>query len=70
MAEIVELIQISGSDLSSEAERAFLDESNGNERKPYQLEKAQREYQGFYDYFVRFLVFSFNWFCLGSCRCL
>lgn len=50
MAEIVELIKLAGNDLSVEAENAFAEESEM--RKPFALEKAQREYQGFVDYFV------------------
>jgi hypothetical protein len=52
MAEIVELIQLAGNDLTLEVERAYAEEMEGGSRKPYELEKAQREYQGFVEYFV------------------
>lgn len=51
MAEIVELIQLAGNDLTLEVEKAFAEESGGSMRKPFELEKAQREYQGYVEYF-------------------
>jgi hypothetical protein len=50
-AELVELIQLAGTDLATEVEKAFANESNGGTRKPFELEKAQREYQGYVEFF-------------------
>jgi len=49
MAEAVELIQLSGNSLHTETEKVFADESDNH--KPFELERAQREYQGYVDYF-------------------
>jgi hypothetical protein len=46
----VELIQLAGNDLTMEVEKAFADESEGGTRKPFELEKAQREYQGYVEF--------------------
>lgn len=56
MAEIVELIQLSGNDLTLEVEKAFAEESENSMHKPFELEKAQREFQGFVEYFVSVLL--------------
>ncbi|KAI6182332.1 Nuclear pore complex protein [Aphelenchoides bicaudatus] len=50
-AELVELIQLAGNDLPLEVEKAYNEESSDVVRKPFELEKAQREYQGYVEFF-------------------
>lgn len=44
----MELIQLAGNDLTVEVEKAFAEEDAP--RKPFELEKAQREYQGYVEF--------------------
>jgi hypothetical protein len=52
MAEVVELIRSAGPDLALDVEKACAEDMQNKMRKPTELEKAQREYQGYVDYFV------------------